>query len=157
MGALLLVLSPGRPLWPANTVLAGAANGSRLQERAKAVYEVYQQRADAFARVRVLLPPEAQVVGLVASDDPETSLWRPFGHRRIVQVTKQDTAQDLSGKKIDYVVVNPKKLEMFFDRTFEQWLAEMHGEVLHEVTLPLRVTLGSSQWYVVKLKNSKAA
>ncbi len=155
--ALLLVLSPGRPLWPANTLLAGAEKGNRLLQRAKAVYEVYQQRADAFATVRALLPTEAQIVGLVASDDPETSLWRPFGHRRIVQVTKQDTAQDLLRKKIDCIVVNPKKLEMFFDRTFEQWLAEMHGEVLHEVTLPLRVTQGPSQWYLVKLKNPNPA
>jgi hypothetical protein len=93
----------------------------------------------------------------VASDDPETSLWRPFGHRRIVQVTKTDTAQYLLSRNIVYVVVNPKKLEMFFDRTFEQWLKEMHGEVLQEVTLPLRVTQGPSQWYVVKLKNPSAA
>ena len=157
LGAVLLVLSPARPLWPANAVLAGGEKGSRLQERAKAVYEVYRQRADAFAPVRALLPPEAQVVGLVASDDPETSLWRPFGHRRIVQVSKTDTASDLRRRNIEYVVVNPRKLEMFFDRTFERWLSEMHGEVLWKVTLPLRVTQGPSQWYVVKLKNPSPA
>jgi len=153
IAAMLLVLSPARPLFPANALMAGAEKGSRLQERARAVYGVYRQRADAFEPVRRLLPPEAQVVGLVASDDPETSLWRPFGHRRIVQVTKKDTAQDLLSRNINYIVVNPKKLEMFFDRTFEQWLGEIRGEVLQEVTLPLRVTQGPSQWYVVKLKN----
>jgi hypothetical protein len=157
LGALLVVLSPSRPLWPANTVLAMSGTGSRLMERTRAVYEVYRQRADAFAALRDLLPAEARVVGLVASDDPETSLWRPFGHRRIVQVARSDRASDLLGKGIDYVAVNPKKLEMFFGRTFEQWLTEMNGTVLHEVTLPLRVTQGPSKWYIVKLNRTKPA
>ncbi len=126
-------------------------------ERTRTVYDVYRQRADAFAALRDQLPPEARIVGLVASDDPETSLWRPFGHRRIVQVARGDQASDLLGKGIEYVAVNPKKLEMFFGRTFEQWLAEMNGSVLREVTLPLRVTQGPSKWYIVKLNRQKAA
>jgi hypothetical protein len=101
--------------------------------------------------VRKLLPADAREIGLVASDDPETSLWKPFGWRRVIHVASDDTLKTLLDRNIRYVVLNPKKLELFFQRTFEQWLKEMQGEVVAEATLPLRVTLGPSQWFVVKL------
>jgi hypothetical protein len=51
-----------------------------------------------------------------------------------------------------YIVVNPAKLEFYFQCAFDDWLQAMDAEVTHELTLPLRVTLGSSQWRVVRLR-----
>lgn len=153
LAALVLVLSPARPMWPAQSILHGIPSANPLLIRARSVYDVFSQRADAFAQVRAVLPPDARVVGLVAFDDPETSLWRPFGSRRVVQVTRHDTAADLRRKQMRYIVVNPSKLEFYFQCAFADWLRAMDAEVTHELTLPLRVTLGSSQWRVVRLRN----
>ena len=131
------------------------SSDSGLIARARAVYSVFSVRADAFAPVRALLPPAERTVGLVASDDPETSLWRPFGLRRIFHVTQHDSLEDLLTRNIHYVVVNPKKLTIFFDQSFEQWLTTIHGEVVAQVTLPLRVTLGPSDWCIVKIGGDK--
>jgi hypothetical protein len=155
IAALLLILSPSRPLWPARQVLPRMRSDSGLIARAKAVYSVFSVRADAFAPIRALLPPAERTVGLVASDDPETSLWRPFGQRRIFHVTQDDSLEDLLTRDIHYVVVNPKKLTMFFDQSFEQWLKTIHGDVVAQVTLPLRVTLGPSDWCIVKIGSDK--
>lgn len=152
LAGLMVVLSPARPLWPAEAVLQGLGPGHGWVQRAQGVYGVFRQRADAFAAVRGVLPAEARVVGFVGFDDPETSLWRPFGSRRVVQVTKGDGPRDLARKGIGYVVVNPAKLEFYFQRPFAEWVKAMDGEVTSELVLPLRVTLGSSEWRVVRLR-----
>jgi hypothetical protein len=151
LGGLLLILSPSRPLWPANFILSRFDSHGRLVERARAVYQVYSQRADGFAPARNLLPPGERVVGLIATDDPETSLWRPFGSRRIVHVTRSDTTAELRARNIRYVLVNSRKLEMAFRKSFEEWLRDMNGQIESSITLALRVTDGPSHWSLVKL------
>lgn len=153
MAGLLVIISPSRPLWPANAFLNNAAGAnSLLLARARTVYSVFSQRADGFAPVRKLLPADAVLLGLVTADDPETSLWRPFGQRRVVHVTHTDSSQDLRARKIQYVLVSSKKLESFFHKSLEQWRAEIDAEVLSQVTLPLRVTDGPSDWFLLKLR-----
>ncbi|MGH7975778.1 MAG: hypothetical protein ACREC8_03855, partial [Limisphaerales bacterium] len=86
VAGLLVVISPARPLFPVQTILQGLrANGSnsKLFRRVNEVYSVYENRNDAFAPAKNLLPPGVKILGLVTFDDPETSLWRPFGSRRV--------------------------------------------------------------------------
>lgn len=154
LAAVLLVLSPARPLWPANTILGPIdAEGHPLVARAKMVYSVYGQRADGFAPARKLLPPEVKVLGLIASDDPETSLWRPFGQRRIEHVTAADSLANLHSRGVEYILANSAKFEALFHRPLEQWVTEMHAEILTKVTLALRATSGSSDWFLIKLSS----
>jgi hypothetical protein len=154
LAAVLLVLSPARPLWPANTILGRIdSQGHPLLARAKLVYSVYGQRADGFAPARKLLPPEVKVLGLIASDDPETSLWRPFGQRRIEHVTAADSIENLHSRGVEYILANSGKFEALFHRPLEQWLTEMHAEILTKVTLALRATSGSSDWFLIKLSS----
>jgi hypothetical protein len=147
-----MILSPARPLWPANTLLARSdAKDSRLVRRAKEVYAVYCGRWDAFAPARKLLPPGLKVLGVVISDDPETSLWRPFGHLRVEHVTATDSLQDLHSRGIEYVVVNTAILERDFRQPIEQWLAKMEGKMEAKLSLELRASVGPSDWCLVKL------
>src|SRR6185503_10286871 len=122
-----------------------------LVARARNVYAVYQQRADAFAAARKLLPPDTSVVGLVTFDDPETSLWRPFFHRRIEHVTVDDTLESLRLRGIDYVLVNPDRTVFLFGQKLEEWLARMGGTIAGRVTLPLRASSGPSEWLLVRM------
>jgi hypothetical protein len=150
--AVVLVLSPARPLWPAMTILAGADKGKHpLLARARTVYSVYRQRADAFAPARSVLPSGLKVLGMVTLDDPETSLWRPFGQRRIEHVTAGESRADLERRGIQYVLASAGEFEMIFNRPFEQWLHEMNGARVATVSLPLRATLGPTDWFLVKL------
>ncbi len=152
LAALLLFLSPARPLWPANSILAQIdIHGHPLLARAKSVYSVYGQRADGFAAARELIPREVNVLGLIASDDPETSLWRPFGQRRVEHVVPADSIADLRARGVEYILANSAKFEALFQRPMEQWLTDMHAEILAKVSLALRATSGPSDWYLIKL------
>jgi hypothetical protein len=147
-----MILSPARPLWPANTLLARSdTKDTRLVRRAKVVYAVYCGRRDAFAPVRKLLPAGLKVLGVVISDDPETSLWRPFGHVRVEHVTATESLEDLHTRGIEYVVVNTAILERGFHQPIEQWLAKMQGKMEAKLSLELRASSGPSDWCLVRL------
>jgi hypothetical protein len=153
LGALLLVISPARPLWPARTVLArwDAAQSHPVLARARIVYEVYGARSDGFAPARALLPPDLAVLGLVSYDDPETSLWRPFGSRRIRHVTHRDTPATLAADGVGYVLVRQDKLELCFQRDFNVWLRAVNGRVERTVDLNLRAGSKPTVWHLVRL------
>jgi len=68
----VLVLTPGRPLWPAQTVLCrlqATHPTSHAIGRALEVYKVYSIRWDPLAKVRESLPASLKVVGFLASED----------------------------------------------------------------------------------------
>ena len=152
VAGLLVVLSPARPLWPANRVLAGVdTRGHRLLTRAQVVYGVQSQRGDAFGPARKLLAPDLKVLGLITFDDPETSLWRPFGARRIEHVIPGDTADDLQKRRIRYVLLSSQRFEHLFRRPLDPWLAEVHATKVGQVALQLRATAGPDDWLLVRL------
>jgi hypothetical protein len=150
-----LVLSPARPLFPVKTVLnklEARAGGSRLFTRALTVYTVYGQRNRAFAPALAVLPPDLKVLGLISYDDPETSLWRPFGSRTIMHVRLEDTPADLKQRGIEYILVNHDVIgQWFFKSTREEWLTRMNAQVVRTIPLKLRAERGVVDWYLVKL------
>jgi hypothetical protein len=150
LGALLLIISPARPLWPANFVLSklDAKNSPNPKLRRVAeVFSTYAMRADALAPVRARLPEGLTLLGLVTGDDPETSLWRPFGSRRIEHVKKDDSLENLRARGIQYVLVNSSILY----RPFNQWIEEMHGEIVWKITLQLKASVPPVDWYFVRV------
>ena len=108
----LSVLNPSRPKIPASWILASVEHISALSpssiDRIRLVYQVYASRNDPFHSLRKYIPENVRLVGLINNgDDNETSLWRPYGHRRVLSVF-EDTA-------------NPK---VFPDT--EAWIARRH-------------------------------
>jgi len=150
---LLVIVSPPRPLWPVNTLLSGIhlPESSRLVQRLKTVYSVYAGRHEAFAPLLASLPDDPPVVGLVTFDDPETSLWEPFGKRRIRHVIPGDSAADLQADGIRYVLVGREKFNQLFREPFEQWLGKMNGKVIATRVLRLRAGTSPSDWWIVEL------
>jgi hypothetical protein len=74
-------------------IFAKIGNVSEVIARARRVYSIYANRPDAFEPLRALIPPETRKTGLIAfGDEPETSLWRPFGSTRVRHLL---TGQDL--------------------------------------------------------------
>lgn len=150
----LLILTPSRPLWPAQSVLAKLVaahpENSKLR-RAQNVFEVYGRRGDALAPVRESLPPEAKVVGLFSYDDPVAPLWLPFGQRRFVDLLPDDSREKLDQLGIRYVVVDGGT-DGRGGLKFEQWLRNVRGRIVRQFPMRLRASGDAFDWYLVRLE-----
>jgi hypothetical protein len=151
LAAGLLIISPARPLFPIQTILRKIqAPDSHLLARVKEVYSVYGNRNDGFAPARDILPPDLKVLGIVTFDDPETSLWRPFGTRSIEHVRPGDTAADLKARGITYILLR-EQIMGWFNCPLDVWLKQMNAQVVKKIPLDLRASSGPLVWDLVKL------
>jgi hypothetical protein len=152
IAAALLIISPARPLFPVGMFLEKihkAAAQHPALARVETVYSVYRERNDAFAPARASLPPDLKVLGLVAYDDPETSLWRPFGSRRIEHVCPQDTVADLKARGVEYILVKTGCYGFIYSP--EDWAKRMDAQVIQRIPLRLRAAAPATDWYLVKV------
>ena len=157
LAALLVIVTPARPLWPAQTLLRSlnADNStSPLLKRIWTVYSVYGARADGFAPVRAVLPPDLKVLGLVTFDDPETSLWRPFDSLFIKHVTRADDARSLRDRNIEMTLVSEHIVNGRENPTIEQWLARCDAEIVNSFDLQLRAGRGPTRWHLVRVRST---
>lgn len=155
LAALLLAINPGRPLLPVQQItqaIRKAGFFTALCERAERVYSVYGERGNAFAPARALLPPSVKVFGVVTYDDPEASLWQPFGSCRVFHVTRDDDRAALARMGVEFILINPNQFEVQFQTPFEPWLAKLNAEVVGETNLILRAGVGPTKWCLVKLR-----
>jgi hypothetical protein len=149
LAGLLLVISPARPLWPAGWFFqhyGSRLQSSRLGSLAMDAYGAKSNRAEVFAPVIALLPADASVLGFFADDFPETSLWKPFGSRRILHVKTSDSPEEIRQRGIKYVLVVADKL----NESWGQWLQRMDARELQTVTLKMWGSLPPFAWHLVE-------
>ena len=155
MAFVVLIMSPDRPLWPAKTILGRLHDklpNQRLVARALKVYTVYSERSDPLAGVRALLPPEAKVVGFIATeDDTDISLWRPFGGRRVEHFLLNDPSEEFHRRQVQYVVVGGANLAVH-STTFNAWRQKSGAELIASTNATMKVNEGSQSWYVVRFR-----
>lgn len=154
MAAGLLIISPARPLFPVGMFLEkihATAAQHPAAARIKTVYSVYAARNDAFAPAKEVLPPDLKILGLVTYDDPETSLWRPFGSRQIIHVCPDDSPAYLKSRGIEYILVKTEGFEGRFGCPPENWVARMNAQVVQKIPLRLRAKEVQMDWWLVKL------
>lgn len=153
--AMLLILSPPRPLWPAKTVLQslGAEDSHRrLVKRAWDVYSAFRVRVDGFRPIVAVLPPDAYPLGLLAYDEPETDLWRPFGTRRVVQISHLDSADDLRSRGLKYALVSEKTLIKWCHINPVDWLKQVQAEPVQHFELKLLAREDPHGWLLVRFR-----
>jgi len=150
----VVVLVPGRPLWPAQTVLSRLAAwkpNQRLLQRALTVYRVYATRSDPLADVRALLPPDLKVVGFMGTaDDLDISLWRPYGRRQIQHLLLSESSEAIRQRHIAYAVVGAAKL-LEKNTTLAEWQKRTGAELLATAIATTTVSQGPRHWYLVRL------
>src|SRR5439155_2633400 len=137
----LLVVNPARPLFPTNvltSMLRRFHAPASLVDRADRVYSVYRHRYDALAPARRLTPADARTIGMVTYDDPETSMWRPYGSRRVVHVRIDDSPEYLRTQGVRYIWVNLQAVAMLSRVPFEKWVGQMNGRERLDLGLDLR-------------------
>lgn len=154
MAFVVLIVSPDRPLWPAQTILTRAVAkypNQHLLARALKVYTVYAERSDSLAGIRAFLPPEVKVVGFIgAGDDTDISLWRPYGERRVKIFLLTDPPEQIR-QDVQYVVLGGANLQ-FFNLTLDAWLQKSGAELVGTTNATLRVAEGPQSWYVARFK-----
>jgi hypothetical protein len=151
LAGLLLVISPDRPLWPAEWFFeryGTRLQSSRLGARAMDAYEAKRSRSGVFSPMVAALPADATLLGFAASDFPETSLWKPFGSRRILHVKANDSAEELRQRGLRYLLVVSEKLK----EPWPQWLQRMDARELQSLTLKMWGNLPPFHWHLVELK-----
>jgi len=155
--AMMLVLNPPRPLWPAQTILnrlSAHYPRSQLLTRAALLYQSYAVRWDLLAPVRDRLPPDAKDVGLMAFIDAspmETSLWRPFGQRRIWPLQPDQSRGELDAQHIHYAVIAVDNLHPQDKAWLDNWVQTHGGSVIAQVPIRSRATGEPWPWYIIKL------
>jgi hypothetical protein len=155
MAAMLLVISPARPLWPVGAILKASQGGAiplpkGFLQRIEAVYSTYAERNRAFAPLLARFPAEEKVLGTVTCDDPETSLWKPFGKRVIKHITPDDTAETLRSRGVRIAAFDPTTFRNRMGMTYQSWLSGVGGRECGRVTLRLRAGTGPIDWIIVQ-------
>jgi hypothetical protein len=154
LAGAVLVVAPGRPLWPAETILSklhATHPANHAVERALDVYKVYGIRWDPIAKVRDFLPVTEKTIGFMASeDDIDISLWRPFGSRRVEHILLSDSVEEIRQRGIQYVVVGGFYLVQQ-RLTLEAWMERIRGKLIGATSATVKVSEGSQNWYVVSL------
>ena len=151
----VVVLAPGRPLWPAQTILSRLLAwkpNQRLLQRALTVYSVYNVRSDPLADVRALLPPGLKLVGFMGTpDDIDISLWRPFGSRRVKHLLLGESPEQIRQRHIQYAVVGEVNL-LENSTTLADWQKRTGAELEATAIATTTVFQGPRHWYVVRFR-----
>jgi hypothetical protein len=153
---VVLVTTPPRPLWPAQTILFAALKskpGQPLLTRALKVYSVYAIRSDPLAQLRPLLPPDLKVVGFMGTaDDIDISLWRPYFSRRVEHILLGDSPEQIRVRGIQYAVVSGLNLKEQ-DVTLDSWLQQANATLIATTNATVKVTDGPQPWHIVRFQN----
>ena len=153
LAAAVVMLTPGRPLWPAQTILSKLLAwkpGQPQLKRALTVYSVYGVRSDPLANVRAMLPKGLSRVGFMGgADDIDISLWRPFGTRRVEHILPSDSLEQMRQRHIQYAVVSEAPL-LDEHSTLAAWQERTRAEVVGTVTATMTVVQGPRPWYIVR-------
>lgn len=153
LAAMVVILTPARPLFPVHSVIAalGAPTPGSLAQRIETVYGVYGQRADAFGPLRRLVPTDVTQLGFITGNDAETSLWRPYGQRRLHHIPQPYSRVEFDRRGVTWVVVNIPELTARGGTSLEAWLRAVKGEVVHRQFLKLAAALEAQEYAVVRL------
>ncbi len=151
-----LILTPARPLWPAQRVLdylAAKMPGNVTLQRARLVYAVYATRHDHLGPLRQYLPAGARTVGFIPTgNDLESSLWKPYGSRRVVEVlTPSPTDPALAQLRGSAIVTSRRALAESFHLTPEAYAATIGGRIAGRATLAQKAAIGPEGWLVIAL------
>jgi hypothetical protein len=151
-----VVLSPARPLWPAQKIserLARQHPGSPSLQRLAAVYSAYAHRNDALAPLRAGLPGGALKVGFLAGgNDADYSLWRPFGLRQIEYLQTGPDQPIRIPVGVEWLVVKRASWEEAGNAPLETWAAQHHAKITLSVPIVTLVAWGEQDWCVLHIE-----
>jgi len=150
----LVVLNPSRPLFPVNLVLnclSHSGVSSDLIQRSRDVYDTYATRYDDFHDLRVDIPDTEKTIGFVhLGDDPEVSLWLPFGSRKVIDLTPGQTLAELQALHIHFIIVDNTVLTEIHHITIDDLLNPWSATIVTQKYLTIKIHRGPELWYLIR-------
>jgi hypothetical protein len=151
---VVLIITPGRPLWPARSCLArvlAADPGNRFVARGLATYDAYAVRWDPLGDLRAALPPDLKVVGMLAGPgDIDISLWRPYGTRRVANISPHEQGfEQIKAGKIKYAVVSDETFRLE-GVNFDDWARKTRAVEITNTIVTTTVSAGPQKWILVR-------
>jgi len=155
MATLALLLEPSRPLWPATLFFsqpAPAASLAPIWQRALSVYRTYGERHAVFSPLREQLPADARGVGFFnGGDDPVATLWKPYGPFEVLEITPQESLDDLQKRQIRFVAAGERGVRELAGASLEDWILRFQGRVVSELGIVPSVSRGQERWVLIEL------
>jgi hypothetical protein len=152
-----LVLSPLRPLWPAQAVCQGLAErypGQKLIQRMASVYSIYSHRHDVLAPLREALPANVREVGLIAgANDASYSLWRPVGTRCVLDLHYKSEEFLAHPDRIEWIVVKDQDWPDLSPVPLGEWAGTSHFKIVLSTNIVELVSWGPERWTVLHREN----
>jgi len=125
------------------------------------LYSANAARWDALAPIRDRLPPEAKNVGLInfmQGSTMETSLWRPFGRRRVYWFPRSVDQQQLIKKGVQYIVVGTDPFTQKNYPNLHEWingfLQAHNGRIIAQENVTILATSPPVPWYLIEVGSS---
>jgi hypothetical protein len=143
--AFVVCMTPARPLVPVLTFLGPLTEkgaGGRIRE----VYSIYRDRPTAFKPILQQLPASLKIVGFFSSDELEAPLWRPYGSRRVLHLTQEDSPQTMRERGIEYIVV-PLGVRSAID----QWLSRTPLEKIARAEIRFVARGKPEEWAIFRV------
>jgi hypothetical protein len=149
---LLLVINPSRPLLPVRWIACGlrllhvpAAAVAKLESN----YQLRATRRDGLDALCRAIPATEKIIGCISGeDDPEVSLWLPFGSRQVVEI--DPTQADLTASPIRFVVVNGPTLQSRYHLTIDELLKKWPATVVGKEDRVFKTAHQSETWYLLR-------
>lgn len=153
-----VILSPARPLWPAQKIserLARQHPDSPGLQRLAMVYSVYAHRNDALAPLRDRLPDSARTIGFVAdTDDSDYSLWRPFGRRKVEYLRADNHPSVQIPDDVEWIVVKRRIWPEASSVPLEEWAAQHRAKIVLSVPIVTVVAWGEETWCLLQIEKN---
>jgi hypothetical protein len=144
----LLVLEPARPLFPVDSFIGMVRKTkapNSLVRRIETVYRTYRIRADVLAPIRETIPDGARVIGFVGNgNQPEVSLWRPFGERRVEDLVDLNNLQAAP----QFIVASESGIRDRVRKSPEDWVKQQSLREICRTQLTTLARNGDEVWFL---------
>ena len=138
-----LILSPARPLFPVQKLLAFMGDSPRFA-RVRQVYQAYMQRGTCWDPILTILPPNIKTLGFFChEDDLEAPLWKPFGLRKIVSTDEKDIT--VSGLPHAEAWLSRRPIAEFL-KANPKWHLQWEGVGAQSIVQ--KVSAGPEEWFL---------
>ena len=131
----LVVLSRSRPLWPVESVLTRLEKtfpNSTAVRKAHLTFAFSAGFNRTLQPLLDLLPAGEKTIGYAAAaTSRETSLWRPFGQRRVERVNQADPPESLAARGLRFVFV---ELDAPEPSAIPNWCQRYHARIIGQAS-----------------------
>jgi len=152
---ILLFLSRGHPLFPAQTLFGNLAKRYPDSTSLAHLAVSYSTQSIVQTQLNCLqddLPPGEKIIGYYSTYNcvAEPGLWQPLGVRRILRVLPGDSPEQVRREALHYIVVDEQAL-LHSEQSIQEWLHAYDAEVVREKAFLIQWGKPLRHYYLVRL------